>query len=124
MQVCDGKPALGFFYQAEDGIRDNFIGDQRLIHSQPGHWQRIGCQIIACAPRHQSVLSGFPSPMKLLHKVIVLGALACAVASCESPLPRSTQGPQMRPATLTGARRIANVRTTAYTHTERGGRKN
>ena len=62
--------------------------------------------------------------MKLLHKVIVLGALACAVASCESPLPRSTQGPQMRPATLTGARRIANVRTTAYTHTERGGRKN
>jgi 3D (Asp-Asp-Asp) domain-containing protein len=30
----------------------------------------------------------------------------------------------MRPATITGARRIANVRTTAYTHTERGGRSN
>ncbi|HSV63301.1 MAG TPA: 3D domain-containing protein [Chthoniobacterales bacterium] len=62
--------------------------------------------------------------MKTLHKVIVLGVLACAAASCESPGTRSTQGPQMRPATLTGARRIANVRTTAYTHTERGGRKN
>jgi len=62
--------------------------------------------------------------MKTLHKVIVLGVLACAVASCESPSTRTTQGPQMRPATITGARRIANVRTTAYTHSERGGRHN
>src|ERR1043166_2027926 len=62
--------------------------------------------------------------MKTLHKIIVLGVLAFAAASCESPLPRSTQGPQMGPPTLTGARRISNVRTTAYTHTERGGRKN
>jgi 3D (Asp-Asp-Asp) domain-containing protein len=30
----------------------------------------------------------------------------------------------MRPATITGARRVANVRTTAYTHSERGGRHN
>ncbi|MEY2550660.1 MAG: hypothetical protein QOG12_804, partial [Verrucomicrobiota bacterium] len=30
----------------------------------------------------------------------------------------------MRPATITGARRIANVRTTAYTHSEKGGRRN
>src|ERR1700759_1851969 len=61
--------------------------------------------------------------MKTLHKLIVLGVLACAAASCQSPN-NSVQGPQMRPATLTGARRIANVRTTAYTHTERGGHKN
>ena len=60
--------------------------------------------------------------MKAFQKLIVLGSLACAVASCEAP--RSTQGPQMRPATITGSRRIANVRTTAYTHTERGGRRN
>src|SRR3954468_12842803 len=60
--------------------------------------------------------------MKTLHKVIALGMLACAAASCESPT--TTQGPQMRPATITGARRIAHVRTTAYTHTERGGRRN
>jgi 3D (Asp-Asp-Asp) domain-containing protein len=62
--------------------------------------------------------------MKTLPKAIMLGALACAAASCESPGTRTTQGAQMRPATITGARRIANVRTTAYTHTERGGRKN
>src|ERR1044072_3394896 len=62
--------------------------------------------------------------MKTLHKVVVLGVLACAVASCESPSTRTSQGPQMRPAPITGARRIANVRTTAYTHTERGGRHN
>jgi 3D (Asp-Asp-Asp) domain-containing protein len=61
--------------------------------------------------------------MKTLHKVIVLGVLACAAASCESPNV-NVQGPQMRPATITGSRRIANVRTTAYTHTEKGGRKN
>jgi 3D (Asp-Asp-Asp) domain-containing protein len=60
--------------------------------------------------------------MKTLHKVIVLGVIACAAAGCEST--NSVQGPQMRPATLTGARRIANVRTTAYTHTESGGRRN
>ena len=62
--------------------------------------------------------------MKTLHKVIVLGALACAAASCESPNTNWAQGPQMRPATITGSRRIANVRTTAYTHGERGGRHN
>jgi 3D (Asp-Asp-Asp) domain-containing protein len=67
-------------------------------------------------------MSGFSSPVKTLPKVIVLGVLACAAASCESP--KSAQGPQMRPATITGARRIANVRTTAYTHTEKGGRHN
>jgi 3D (Asp-Asp-Asp) domain-containing protein len=60
--------------------------------------------------------------MKTLPKVIVLGVLACAVASCESP--KNAQGPQMRPATITGARRIANVRTTAYTHSEKGGHRN
>jgi 3D (Asp-Asp-Asp) domain-containing protein len=60
--------------------------------------------------------------MKTIHKVIALAVLACAAASCESP--STVQGPQMRPATITGARRIANVRTTAYTHTERGGRRN
>lgn len=63
--------------------------------------------------------------MKTLPKVIVLGVLACAAASCESPqTTQSTRGPQMRPATITGARRIANVRTTAYTHSEKGGRRN
>jgi 3D (Asp-Asp-Asp) domain-containing protein len=60
--------------------------------------------------------------MKAIQKLLVLGAIACAVASCESP--QSAQGPQMRPASITGARRIANVRTTAYTHTEKGGRRN
>jgi 3D (Asp-Asp-Asp) domain-containing protein len=69
-------------------------------------------------------MSGFPFPMKTVHKVIALGVLACAAASCESPSTTNVQGAQMRPATITGSRRIANVRTTAYTHTERGGRHN
>jgi 3D (Asp-Asp-Asp) domain-containing protein len=62
--------------------------------------------------------------MKTLPKVLVLGVLACAAASCESPTQSSMRGPQMRPASITGSRRIANVRTTAYTHTETGGRRN
>jgi 3D (Asp-Asp-Asp) domain-containing protein len=61
--------------------------------------------------------------MKTLHKTIVLGVLACAVASCESTS-LTTQGPHPRPNAISGARRISNVRTTAYTHTERGGRHN
>jgi 3D (Asp-Asp-Asp) domain-containing protein len=60
--------------------------------------------------------------MKTLHKTIVLGVLACAVASCEST--QTAQGPHPRPNAISGARRISNVRTTAYTHTERGGRHN
>lgn len=62
--------------------------------------------------------------MKTIHKVVALGVLACAAASCESHTTTNVQGPQMRPASVTGARRIANVRTTAYTHTEKGGRRN
>jgi hypothetical protein len=27
----------------EPAIQNNFVGDQRLIRSQPGHWQEIGC---------------------------------------------------------------------------------
>lgn len=61
--------------------------------------------------------------MKTFHKMIVLGGVMCAMASCEAPQ-KSAQGPQMRPATITGARRIANVRTTAYTHSEKGGGRN
>lgn len=61
--------------------------------------------------------------MKALPKLILLGGIMCALASCEAPK-KSVQGPQMRPATITGARRIANVRTTAYTHTEKGGPRN
>jgi 3D (Asp-Asp-Asp) domain-containing protein len=61
--------------------------------------------------------------MKTFHKLIGLGGVICALASCETPQ-KSTQGPQMRPATITGARRIANVRTTAYTHSEKGGGRN
>ncbi len=61
--------------------------------------------------------------MRTCHKLIVLGGVMCALASCEAPK-QSVQGAQMRPATITGARRIANVRTTAYTHTEKGGSRN
>src|SRR4051794_11446291 len=61
--------------------------------------------------------------MKTVHKLVALGVLACAIASCESPA-TTTQGPQLRPASITGARRIANVRTTAYTHTEGSGPRN
>jgi 3D (Asp-Asp-Asp) domain-containing protein len=36
----------------------------------------------------------FVSKMKTLHKVMLLGVLACAAASCESPTAASHQGPQ------------------------------
>jgi 3D (Asp-Asp-Asp) domain-containing protein len=57
--------------------------------------------------------------MSTYLKFAGLGALACLIASCETPTPRSTrQNP-----TAYG-NRITSVRTTAYTHTERGGRHN
>lgn len=68
-------------------------------------------------------MSAFSVQMKTFHKLTVLGAIACALVSCEAPK-KSAFGPQMRPASITGVRRIANVRTTAYTHTEKGGSRN
>lgn len=57
--------------------------------------------------------------MPTSFKLAVLGALACLIASCETPTPRGTK----QNATAHG-RRITNIRTTAYTHSERGGRHN
>ena len=63
--------------------------------------------------------------MKTIHKLIGLAGMMCALASCETPKQTAASfGPQMRPASITGVRRIANVRTTAYTHSEKGGSRN
>jgi 3D (Asp-Asp-Asp) domain-containing protein len=61
----------------------------------------------------------FSAPMSTYLKFAVLGALVCLMASCESPSPQTTK----QSSTAYG-RRITNIRTTAYTHTERGGRRN
>jgi 3D (Asp-Asp-Asp) domain-containing protein len=57
--------------------------------------------------------------MSTYLKFAGLGALFCLIASCETPSPQSSK----QTPTAHG-RRIANVRTTAYTHSERGGRHN
>jgi 3D (Asp-Asp-Asp) domain-containing protein len=57
--------------------------------------------------------------MSTYLKFAGLGALACLIASCETP---STQTRKETPTAY--GRRISNVRTTAYTHTEKGGRRN
>ena len=56
--------------------------------------------------------------MSTYLKFAGLAGLACLVASCETPGRSKKQTP-----TAYG-NRISNVRTTAYTHTERGGRHN
>jgi 3D (Asp-Asp-Asp) domain-containing protein len=61
----------------------------------------------------------FSAPMSTYLKFAGLSALLCLAASCETPTP------QTRNQTPTAyGNRISNVRTTAYTHTERGGRHN
>jgi 3D (Asp-Asp-Asp) domain-containing protein len=57
--------------------------------------------------------------MSTFRKFAGLGALACLLASCETPTTtRTAQTPTAH------GNRITNIRTTAYTHTERGGRRN
>lgn len=57
--------------------------------------------------------------MSTFRKFACLAALACVLASCETPTASKTaQAPTAH------GRRITNVRTTAYTHSERGGRHN
>jgi 3D (Asp-Asp-Asp) domain-containing protein len=57
--------------------------------------------------------------MSTYLKIASLGVLALLITSCETPSPQATK----QTPTAYG-RRISNVRTTAYTHTERGGRHN
>lgn len=57
--------------------------------------------------------------MSTYLKFAGLGALACLIASCETPSPQTS-----RETPTAYGRRITNVRTTAYTHTEKGGRRN
>ena len=57
--------------------------------------------------------------MSTYLKFALFGALACVLASCETP---TTQSKKQTPTAY--GNRISNVRTTAYTHTERGGRRN
>lgn len=57
--------------------------------------------------------------MSTYLKFAGLGALVCLIASCEAPTAQST-----RQTPTAYGRRITNVRTTAYTHTEKGGRRN
>ncbi|MEY2561189.1 MAG: hypothetical protein QOG51_1604 [Verrucomicrobiota bacterium] len=103
-------------------IEQNFVGDKRLVRTQCSHGNGNGRPSYGLRHCASIGIDPFLSGMKTIQKWMALAALACAVASCEAP--QSAQGPQMRPATITGARRIANVRTTAYTHTEKGGRRN
>lgn len=57
--------------------------------------------------------------MSTYLKFAGLAAFACLIVSCESPNSQARK----KNATAYG-NRISNVRTTAYTHTERGGRHN
>jgi 3D (Asp-Asp-Asp) domain-containing protein len=61
----------------------------------------------------------FSAPMSTYLKFAGLGALACLIVSCEMPTSQAT-----RKTTTAYGNRISNVRTTAYTHTEGGGRRN
>jgi 3D (Asp-Asp-Asp) domain-containing protein len=57
--------------------------------------------------------------MSTFLKLACLGAIVCLLASCEAP---SSQSRGQEPTAY--GRRISNIRTTAYTHTERGGHRN
>ena len=56
--------------------------------------------------------------MKTLLKTFGLVGFACFLCSCETQTLRTAQAPSAH------GRRISNVRTTAYTHSEKGGRRN
>ena|ERR1043166_9617379 len=57
--------------------------------------------------------------MSLYMRFVGLGALACLAVSCETP---SSHSRKQTPSA--SGNRISNVRTTAYTHSERGGGHN
>jgi 3D (Asp-Asp-Asp) domain-containing protein len=57
--------------------------------------------------------------MSTYLKFAGFGALTCLITSCETPTSPST-----RQAPTAYGNRISNVRTTAYTHMERGGGRN
>ncbi|HEY2614082.1 MAG TPA: 3D domain-containing protein [Chthoniobacterales bacterium] len=54
--------------------------------------------------------------MPAFPKLVAVAAIACLIAGCETPAPQ-------KKSTAT-ARRVSHVRTTAYTHSEKGGHRN
>jgi 3D (Asp-Asp-Asp) domain-containing protein len=69
-------------------------------------------------PRLLSPVIGlFPAPMSTYFKIAGFGTLACIMASCAGTSSN-------RPTATANGRRISHVRTTAYTHTESGGKRN
>ena len=98
-----------------------------MIESRSFQWTSLGLKTLGSLNTPQLFLAkrtfngndGFSAPMSTYLKFAGLGALACLIVSCETP---TSQGRKKTPTAY--GNRISNVRTTAYTHTERGGRRN
>jgi len=110
MEIGNDEPSLYLMKKCKPPIKKNIFGDIHLGGQRGAHG---GEEIIACYSWLQSVLE--PPMSRYVRSALALLA-AGLVASC------ATQ-PGVRTAGISGWR-VTNVRTTAYTHSEAGGRKN
>lgn len=118
----DGQPFLAFVKKSKAAIEQHIFCYQCLARGQSAHANsRSTMANYRLRPWASMVLTPRVSQMANLLKFALGLLLACLLASCaeqsQSVRTASSVGP-------VGARRIQKVRTTAYTHTERGGRRN
>jgi 3D (Asp-Asp-Asp) domain-containing protein len=115
MKVGDCKPALLLVEKREPAIEENIGGDECLIRRESGHRAvrgRGNYRLRELA----SIPIGRAFRMAKNLRLIFIAVLGLFFASCAT---------QPTPTASTATRgRVQKVRTTAYTHTERGGSRN
>jgi 3D (Asp-Asp-Asp) domain-containing protein len=111
MKIRNDEPALFLVKECKAPIKKNVFCD---IHLAGQHGAHGSDEIIACHCGLQSLLQ--PQVSRYLRFVLAL-LVAGLGASC-------TTQPDGRTAAGISKWRVSNVRTTAYTHSEEGGRRN
>ena len=117
VQISNRKPAFRFMKKRQTPVKENVRRDRNLIGGGGGHRHLGGAEaeIIPCHPSLQPI-SRLSSGMKGFLKFLGLSAVALLGIGC------AMQAPHPVAQSSSSRHRINKVRTTAYTHTEAGGR--
>jgi 3D (Asp-Asp-Asp) domain-containing protein len=111
MKIGNHEPPLLLMKKRKAPIKKNVFCD---VHLAGQSWLHGSNEIIACYSRLQSVLQ--PPMLRSLRFVLALVVAGLAASCATQPATRTAGG--------ISNWRVSNVRTTAYTHSEAGGRKN
>ena len=116
MKIGHREPAFSFVKESESPVEQNVLADGNLarwrsVHGKIGEGSASNYRLPGAA---SIAIEGAILQMPKCLNLTIAGIAACLVVGCAT---------QSRP-TLVSGQRMPNVRTTAYTHTEKGGPHN